>query len=150
MCAFYSCASFFLSMCSNLVHVPILDSLLRWLSRCLTCQGENYTRQAAMAKLAASEAATMISHQVPFPLFVRVPLLRIPLLRIPLPLSCSWSIPLIRILTPGHPGAWGHGLRVGHAGRAPLPRCPHNRDLRGHKVCWACDRLLTTAKSNAW
>ena len=67
MCAFYSCASFFLSMCSNLVPVPILDSLLRWLSRCLTCQGENYTRQAAMAKLAASEAATMISHQVSIP-----------------------------------------------------------------------------------
>lgn len=42
-----------------------LDSarLLSWQAAVMKDNGENYTRQAAMAKLAASEAATMISHQ---------------------------------------------------------------------------------------
>jgi len=37
--------------------------LLTWRAACLKDGGEHYTREAAMAKLAASEAATMCSHQ---------------------------------------------------------------------------------------
>lgn len=36
-------------------------------------------------------------------------------------------------LKPGHPDPGGDGLRHRHAGRAPLPRRPHHRDLRGHQ-----------------
>ncbi len=38
--------------------------LLTWQAAVLKDRNEAYTRQAAMAKLAASEAATFISHQV--------------------------------------------------------------------------------------
>ena len=38
--------------------------LLTWKAAVLKDEGKPYTKAAAMAKLAASEAATMISHQV--------------------------------------------------------------------------------------
>ena len=37
--------------------------LLTWAAACLKDQGKSYTKEAAMAKLAASEAATYVTHQ---------------------------------------------------------------------------------------
>jgi butyryl-CoA dehydrogenase len=44
--------------------------LLTWRAAVLKDNDKNFTKEAAMAKLAASEAATFVSHQVPDRIFV--------------------------------------------------------------------------------
>lgn len=86
-----------------------------------------------MAKLAASEAATAISHQVsPGPMGVALSPAahRVPPLSFPGVGDFSLLV-LFSLL--GHPDPGRHGVRDGDASRAVLSRRPHHRDLRGHQ-----------------
>lgn len=79
-----------------------------------------------MAKLAASEAATYISHQVRGQLEGRR------CLRLTVLVVCS----VFKMFAPSasvHPGPGRDGLRDGHARREALPRRPHHRNLRRHQ-----------------
>lgn len=70
-----------------------------------------------MAKLAASEAATAISHQVSIE----------PLGTAPFPSLVSGTSPSLCLFPLlGHPDPGRHGVRVRDASRALLPRCPHH------------------------
>lgn len=79
-------------------------------------------QEAAMAKLAASEAATFCSHQV-----------RKLRRTDDTDKNALFFTDSLLSFTPGDSGPGWDGVRVGHARRKALPRRSHHRDLRGHQ-----------------
>lgn len=99
-----------------LFSLPSCIRLLIFKAAMLKDAGKPFIKDAAMAKLAASETATYCSHQAIQVLFASCN-------------SFAWSLTSCMYPLLWCAGVGRHGIRVRYAGRKVLQRCPHHWNI---------------------